>query len=80
MAEINQPDDALLTAVLVKQFSDRQLRINNEVVAFVQARVERSFDALGKFVDIVDKMALSKKSRVSISLMRAALEKLEENK
>ena len=80
LAEIRQPDDTLLMAVLVKQFSDRQLRVSNEVVAFVKARIERSFHALGKFVVIADKLALAKKSRVSIPLIRSALEKLEENK
>jgi chromosomal replication initiation ATPase DnaA len=80
MAEIGQPDDALLAAVLVKQFSDRQLRIDSEVVAFVQTRLERSFYALGQFVAIADKLALVKKSRVSIPLMRSVLEKLEETK
>jgi chromosomal replication initiation ATPase DnaA len=77
LAEISQPDDALLAAVLVKQFSDRQLRIDSEVVAFVQARIERSFYALGQFVAIADKLALAKKSRVSIPLMRSALEELK---
>jgi chromosomal replication initiation ATPase DnaA len=80
MAEIGQPDDALLAAVLVKQFSDRQLRIDSEVVAYVQTRIERSFYALGQFVAIADKLALVKKSRVSIPLMRSVLEKLEETK
>ncbi len=80
LAEIGQPDDALITAVLVKQFSDRQLKINNEVVAFVRARIERSFDALVQFAAIADKLALAKKSPVSIPLMRSALEKLERTK
>ena len=80
MAKIGQPDDALLAAVLVKQFSDRQLRIDNEVVAFVQTRIERSFHAVGRFVAIADKLSLAKKSRVSVPLMRSVLEKLEETK
>jgi chromosomal replication initiation ATPase DnaA len=80
VAEIGQPEDALLAAVLVKQFSDRQIRIDNEVVAFVQTRIERSFHALGRFVAIADKLSLAKKSRVSIPLMRSVLEELEETK
>ena len=35
LAQIGPPDDALLAAVLVKQFSDRQLKIDNKVVDFV---------------------------------------------
>ena len=78
LAEIRPPDDALLAAILVKQFSDRQLSIDSEVVAFVQARIERSFRALGQLVAIADKMALAQKSRISIPLMRLVLEKLDE--
>jgi chromosomal replication initiation ATPase DnaA len=78
LAEISPPDDALLAAVLVKQFSDRQLKIDSEVVAFVQTRIERSFRALGQFVATADRLALAQKSRISIPLMRLVLEKLDE--
>jgi chromosomal replication initiation ATPase DnaA len=78
LAEIRLPDDALLAAVLVKQFSDRQLMIDSEVVAFVQARIERSFRALGQFVATADKLALAQKRRISVPLMRLALKKLDE--
>ena len=80
LAKIGPPDDNLLAAVLVKQFSDRQLTIESEVVAFVQARIERSFKALGQFVAIADKLSLAKKSRASITLMRMAIEKLDETR
>jgi DnaA regulatory inactivator Hda len=78
LAEISPPDDALLAAVLVKQFSDRQLRIDREVVAFVQTRIERSFRALGQLVAAADKLALAEKRRITIPLMRRVLEKLDE--
>ena len=78
LAEITPPDDALLAAVLVKQFSDRQLKIDSEVVAFVQTRIERSFRALGQFVATADKLALAQKSRISIPLVRLVLKKLDE--
>jgi chromosomal replication initiation ATPase DnaA len=80
LAKIGPPDDALLAAVLVKQFADRQLRVDDDVVAFVQARIERSFHALGQFVAIADELALSQQRRISIPLIRLVLEKLEKNK
>ena len=78
LAEISPPDDTLLAAVLVKQFSDRQLKIDSDVVAFVQTRIERTFRALGQFVATADKLALAQKSRISIPLVRLVLEKLDE--
>jgi DnaA regulatory inactivator Hda len=76
VADIGAPDDALLAAVLVKQFADRQLKIDGEVVAFVQLRIERSFVALGKLVDAVDKMAMTEKRRITVPLVRQVLHDL----
>lgn len=76
--EIGPPDDALLAAVLVKQFGDRQLRVDADVVAFVQSRVERSFGALGRLVERADKMAMAEKRRITVPLIRQVLRELEE--
>ena len=78
VAQIGSPDDALLAAVLVKQFADRQIRISGDVVSFVQARIERSFDALGQFVDATDKLAMAEKKRITIPLARRVLQELVE--
>src|SRR4029079_16140367 len=39
------PDDALLRAVLVKLFDDRQLAVDETVIGYVALRIERSFAA-----------------------------------
>jgi DnaA regulatory inactivator Hda len=79
VAQIGSPDDALLAAVLVKQFSDRQLKVDGDVVAFVQLRIERSFAALGRFVEAADKLAMAEKKRITIPLVRRVLEQLSDN-
>ena len=79
VAEIGPPDDALMAAVLVKQFADRQLKIEDDVIAFVQLRIERSFVALGQFVAATDKMALTEKRRITVPLVRRVLQELNEN-
>src|SRR4029077_11069394 len=43
---IDPPDDNLVEALLVKLFADRQIIVAPGVVAFLTARLERSFDAL----------------------------------
>ncbi len=78
VAEIGTPDDALLAAVLVKQFADRQLRIDGDVVSFVQARIERSFDALGRFAEAADRLAMAEKKRITVPLARRVLQQLNE--
>jgi DnaA regulatory inactivator Hda len=72
--EIGAPDDALLEAVLGKHFSDRQLKIDGAVVAYMVARMERSFAAAATLVAEVDAAALAARRNVTIPLIRRVME------
>src|SRR5262245_14377897 len=48
--ELAAPDDALLRAVLVKLIADRQLAVDEGLVGYLAARIERSFAAARKIV------------------------------
>jgi chromosomal replication initiation ATPase DnaA len=52
------PDDALLRAVLVKLFADRQLAVDEVLVAYLLTRLERSFAAAKAAVLRLDAEAL----------------------
>jgi len=52
------PDDALLRAVLVKLFADRQLLVDESLVGYVATRMERSFAAASAIVDRLDQEAM----------------------
>ena len=75
---IEKPDDSLLQAILVKQFSDRQLQIGAEVVVYLVNRMERSFEAAREIVAVLDEMALDQQRPVTVSLAGEALERLAE--
>jgi chromosomal replication initiation ATPase DnaA len=62
---IGAPDDALLKAVLVKLFVDRQLVVDTSVVDYIALRIERSLAKADELVKILDKEALSRGRRVS---------------
>ncbi|MGE0256088.1 MAG: DNA replication protein [Alphaproteobacteria bacterium] len=70
---IDRPDDATLAAVLVKLFADRQLRVAEEVVAMLVARIERSFAAAAAAVDALDRAALAGGRAVTPALVREVL-------
>ncbi|MGB1077630.1 MAG: HdaA/DnaA family protein [Bdellovibrionales bacterium] len=70
---IETPDDALLSAVIVKLFSDRQITISPEVLKYILPRMDRSFDAAKRLVEDADKLALSQKKPISIPIMRQVL-------
>ena len=70
---VGAPDDALLAGVLVKHFNDRQLAVLPEVVAYLTARIERSFEALREAVEALDHAALAQGRTVTVPLARAVL-------
>ncbi|HVC57714.1 MAG TPA: hypothetical protein VND95_17320 [Stellaceae bacterium] len=72
-AAIGAPDDALLAAVLVKHFADRQVRVAPEVIGFVLPRMERSFAAAAGLVERLDRLALSLGRPVTVALARRVL-------
>ena len=73
-AAIGAPDDALIAAVLVKQFQDRQLRIDADVISFMVPRMERSFEAARHMVHVLDEIALKEKRNITVPLVRKVLE------
>jgi chromosomal replication initiation ATPase DnaA len=70
---IGAPDDALLAAVLVKHFADRQLYPPPQIIAFLVPRMERSFAAAAALVDRIDGLSLGSKRSITLPLARRAL-------
>ena len=73
---IKQPDAALLRAVLVKLFSDRQIRVDEDVVHYAALHCEQSLDAMRTFVAAVDSAALAAGRRITRPLAAATIERL----
>jgi chromosomal replication initiation ATPase DnaA len=71
------PDEPLIAALLVKLFADRQLRVGAEPIAYLVARMERSFAAARRLVAALDQAALAAHRPVTVPLARAVLEQLE---
>ena len=76
-ARLAAPDDALVEAVLVKLFADRQLRVGGEVVRFLSARMERSFEAARALVAALDRAALAGRRAVTVPLARRVLAEVQ---
>ncbi len=65
VVQIAAPDDALLRAVIVKLFADRQLAVEESLVAYLMTRIERSFAAARAAVEQLDREALRQKRPVT---------------
>lgn len=63
--DLDPPDDALLKAVLVKLFVDRQLVVDTSVVDYLASHMERSLAAAGEIVAALDREALSRGRRIT---------------
>jgi chromosomal replication initiation ATPase DnaA len=68
VATLDPPDDALLAAVLVKMFADRQLAVDDRLIEFLVHRIERSFAAAQAAVAELDREAMRLKRPVSRAL------------
>ena len=79
---LEAPDDALLKAVLVKLFVDRQLVVDTTVVDYIALRIERSLAKASELVALLDREALSRGRRVSRAIaaeILGAAQETEEN-
>jgi chromosomal replication initiation ATPase DnaA len=65
---LTAPDDALLRAVIVKLFADRQLAVDESLVSYLANRIERSFAAAKTAVEALDREALRLKRPVTRAL------------
>jgi chromosomal replication initiation ATPase DnaA len=75
-ATIGQADDALIRALLVKLFLDRQLRVDPALIDYAAMRLERSFEATRRFVAVLDRMSLAMNRRLTVRLAGEALERM----
>lgn len=78
VARLDPPDDALLRGVLVKQFADRQVAVEEAVISYLMLRMPRSLEAARALVADLDAQALAEKSAVTRSLAARVLQRMEE--
>lgn len=74
---VGSPDDQLMSVVLAKLFSDRQIFVPQDVVGFIVARAGRSFAALADIAARLDRRALTEKRAVTIPLAREVLKDID---
>lgn len=70
---LDLPDDAVLAAVLAKAFSDRQVKVNMEVIQYIINNSERSFDAIQRIASLIDTEAMSRKRAITLPFVREIL-------
>ena len=71
---IAAPDDELLSALLIKQFRDRQVALGADVVDYLLPRVERSPAAIRNLVQALDSASLAEGRKITVAMARKFLD------
>ena len=77
MVALHSPDDVLLQWVLEKLLADRHIRAEEGLVPYLLKRMERSWKAAERMVEMLDYASLSGKRRVGVALARELLAREE---
>ncbi|MDC1280166.1 DnaA/Hda family protein [Pelagibacteraceae bacterium] len=75
LAKIENPDDELMFALILKNLSDRQIMLDKKLIDFIIKRVERSYSKIFDFIYKIDKISLKKKKSIDFKIINEALEK-----
>ena len=72
-AQIENPDDDLIFAIIVKSFSDRQIKLEKKFLEYIIKRIERSYGKIYEFIYKVDELSLKKKKPVNLKTIKEIL-------
>ena len=74
LAKIENPNDELMFALILKNLSDRQIILDKKLIDFIIKRVERSYSKIFEFIYKIDKISLKKKKSIDLKIINEALE------
>ncbi|MEQ8479923.1 MAG: DnaA regulatory inactivator HdaA [Hoeflea sp.] len=77
VVEIGEPDEELLAQVMVKLFADRQVSVDDRIIHWLVARMERSLAAAHLIVDRLDQLALARGTKINRALAAEALARMD---
>ena len=71
--EIGVPDEELIYALIVKNFSDRQINIDKKIIEYIIKRINRSYKDIFLFIYKVDQLSLQKGKPINLSIIKKIL-------
>ena len=70
---INLPSDDLISVILAKNFSDKQIKVEKEHIDYIIKRIDRSYEKISQFILTLDKYSLKKGAPFSLKLIKEVL-------
>jgi chromosomal replication initiation ATPase DnaA len=74
LTKIENPDDELMFALILKNLSDRQITLDKKLINFIIKRIERSYGKIFEFIYKIDKISLKKKKSIDFKIINEELE------
>ncbi len=73
LLNIEQPDDELIFAIIIKNLSDRQITLDKKLIQYITKRIERSYSNIHDFIYKIDQLSLKKKKSVDFKIIKEVL-------
>ena len=73
LQNINRPDDDLMFAIILKNFSDRQILIDKKLINHIIKRIDRSYGKIFDFIYKIDEISLKRKKPVDYKIINEVL-------
>tara|TARA_B100001093_G_C26601702_1_gene916188 strand:- start:120 stop:785 length:666 start_codon:yes stop_codon:yes gene_type:complete len=70
---IENPEDDLIYAIILKNLSDRQIIIEKKLIEYIIKRIQRSYSKIFDFIYKIDEISLKKKKPIDFKIIREAL-------
>ena len=70
---IKLPSDDLISVILSKNFSDKQITVEKKHIDYIIKRIDRSYEKISQFILTLDKYSLKKGSPFSLKLIKEVL-------
>ena len=70
---INLPSDDLISVILTKNFSDKQIKVKKKHIDYIIKRIDRSYEKISQFILTLDKYSLKKGSPSALKLIKEVL-------
>jgi chromosomal replication initiation ATPase DnaA len=74
LAKIENPDDELMFALILKNLSDRQIKLDKKLINFIIKRIDRSYGKIFDFIYKIDEISLKKKKSIDFKIINEVLE------
>ena len=70
----------MIFVILLKSFSDRQIKVEKKIIEYIIKRIDRSYESISKFVSLLDKNSLAKGKSFNYKIIDETLKKVKGRK